>query len=125
MAQRHATVDDYIASFPAEVQPILQAVRETVRAAAGGATEEAIRYDMPVVSVDGAYVVHFAGWKRHIGLYPVLVFTAADDELERAVAPHRSGKDSVRFPFAEPIPHALIARIVQAIVARRPIADGA
>jgi uncharacterized protein YdhG (YjbR/CyaY superfamily) len=86
---------DYIRSFPEEVQPILQRVRETVRGAAPGA-EETISYGMPTMTLDGRFLVYFAGWKIHIGVYPV---PAGDDSFERQIAPYRASKGTLRFPL--------------------------
>ncbi|MDP3208691.1 MAG: hypothetical protein Q8M65_06050 [Rhodoglobus sp.] len=64
----------------------------------------------------GRYAIHFAGWKKHVGLYPV---PRLADELEVELASYRSGKDSVNFSYSEPVPHELLARVVAAIVALR------
>jgi uncharacterized protein YdhG (YjbR/CyaY superfamily) len=115
MAITFETVDDYIASFPAATKEVLQQVRQAIARAIPGA-EESIRYNMPVVGRGGTYVVHFAGWKRHIGMYPIPGFA---DDLEREVAPYRAAKDTVRFPLSKPIPDDLIERMTAAIVAQR------
>ena len=78
--------------------------------------EEGIRYQMPVVTLDGSYVVHWAAWKQHLGLYPV---PPLDDPLERELAPRRSGKDTVKVRFDEPVPVELIDRLTRELVARR------
>jgi len=110
-----ATVDEYLAGFPPEVRSILEAVREVLRRAVPGA-EEKIRYGMPAVMLGGRYAIHFAGWKKHLGLYPV---PTLPDELEQRVAPFRSGADSVNFPYSAPIPLDLIEQIAEAIVVLR------
>jgi uncharacterized protein YdhG (YjbR/CyaY superfamily) len=109
------TVDDYVAALPDPVRPAAEQVRAAIMAAAPGA-EEGIRYQMPVVRLDGAYVVHWAAWKHHIGLYPVPVL---DDGLEAELAPRRSGKDTVKVLLVEPVPVDLIQRVTRALVARR------
>lgn len=63
-----ATIDEYIAGFPAKTQALLQEIRATVQAAAPDATE-AIRYAIPTFILNGN-LVHFAGFKNHIGFYP-------------------------------------------------------
>jgi uncharacterized protein YdhG (YjbR/CyaY superfamily) len=70
MPQPATTIDNYIATFPDEVQPMLQRVRQSIRAALPDA-EERIRYGMPAIMLNDRYAVHFAGWKKHIGLYPI------------------------------------------------------
>jgi len=109
------TVDEYIASFPDTVQPILQRVRETIVAEMPDG-EEKIRYDIAAITLDGRYGLHFAGWKKHVGLYPV---PRAADDLEAEIAPYRSGKDTVNFPYNRPIPYELIRRIAAFIATQR------
>jgi uncharacterized protein YdhG (YjbR/CyaY superfamily) len=120
MPQHPATIDDYIASLPEDVQPVLQAVRRSIRAALPDA-EERIRYGMPAIMLDERYAVHFAGWKKHIGLYPVPVLP---EPLEAEIAPYRTHKDTVKFVYARPIPYDLIERLAaelrQAAAVRSP-----
>ncbi len=61
-------IDDYISKFPADVQMILQKVRETIRHAAPEA-KETISYMMPAFKQHGI-LVYFAAWEKHIGMYP-------------------------------------------------------
>ena len=115
MPEKPSSVDDYIAGFPPDVAARLARVRELLHAAMPDASEQ-IRYGMPALMVGGRYGLHFAGWKKHIGLYPVAVF---DDPLESVVAPYRSGKDSVNLPHNRPLPEELITRIGREVLARR------
>ena len=64
--------------------------------------------------------VHFAAWKKHLGMYPV---PTLDPELEAEIAPYRVAKDSVNFPYKNPIPYELIERVSAAIYAKRGAAD--
>ena len=115
MADKFATVDYYIASFPEDTRAILQLVRQSLHRAVPGADEK-IRYAMPAIMLGTRYAIHFAAWKRHVGLYPVPRF---DDELEAEIAPYRAAKDSVNFPYAKPVPYDLIERIATAIRSKR------
>jgi len=114
-----ATVDEYIASFPPEVAERLQRIREIIVAEVPEA-EEKVRYGIAAVMLGGRYALHYAGWKRHIGLYPV---PTLDEPLESRIAPFRAEKDSVVFPHAQPIPYELIGEVTRAIVARRAAAQ--
>lgn len=107
------TIDEYIATFPEEIQARLAAVRATIKAAAPGA-EERISYQMPTFVLNG-YLVYFAAWKNHIGFYPASsgVPEAFKEELSR----YESGKGTVKFPFSQPLPLELITRIVEFRVA--------
>ena len=101
-------IDDYISQFPADVQAVLQEVRETIRQAAPEA-KATISYQMPAFKQHGI-LVYFAAWKEHIGLYPPI---SGDKALEKAVARYAGPKGNLQFPLDEPIPYDLIERIVK------------
>ena len=103
-----ATIDEYIAAFPPDVQAILEKVRATIQKAAPDATET-ISYQIPTFKWNGV-LVHFAAFKSHIGFYPPI---RGDAALEKAVARYAGEKGNLRFPLDEPIPYPLIARIVK------------
>jgi uncharacterized protein YdhG (YjbR/CyaY superfamily) len=103
------TIDAYIADFPPDVQRVMQEIRATIREAAPGA-EECISYRIPTFKVDGHPVVYFAGFKKHIGLYPVPVGNA---ELGEALSPYASGRGTAQFPLGRPVPFDLVRRIVE------------
>lgn len=102
------TIDEYIATFSPDVQRILEKIRRTIASAAPDA-EETISYRMPTFKQNGV-LVHFAAFKSHIGLYPPV---RGDGSLEKAVAPYAGEKGNLRFPLDQPIPYALIERIVR------------
>ena len=115
-----ATVDEYIASFPDEIRPTLEAVRRTMRDAAPG-TEEAISYGIPTLKLEGRYVAYFSGWKRHLSVYPI---PSGDDALTAELAPYREGAGTLRFPYAKPIPLDLIGRVTARLLEQRLEAEG-
>lgn len=119
MADKPETVDQYIDGFDPEIQDRLRAVRSTLHGAVPGLTD-GIRYGMPIVALDGVYVVHYAGWKHHIGLYPIPVF---DGALEEELAPLRSSKDTIKLMHRDPLPTGLLDRLVRALVVERAEAD--
>ena len=108
------SVDDYIAACAPDVQPILQKIRLTIKAAAPDA-EETISYRMPAFKLNGM-IVYFAAFKKHNGLFPPV---RGDASLMRAVKPYAGPKGNLQFPLGEPIPYALIRRIVKARVLAR------
>ena len=67
LPQQFESVEDYISTFPSDVQTVLQAMRTTINAAAPGA-QESISYQMPTFSTGGRPIVYLAGWKKHIGV---------------------------------------------------------
>lgn len=102
-----ANIDDYIASFPQEVQVILEKLRQTIRQAAPDATEK-ISYQMPTFYLNGN-LVHFAAYKNHIGFYPAPSgIVAFQDELTK----YKTSKGAIQFPINEALPLALVKKIV-------------
>ena len=110
--QMFTSIDDYISSFPKEVQEILQKVRTIIRKVIPDG-EEAINYSMPTIKRNGKYVIYFAAWKKHISLYPV---PTGSTELPKEIEPYIAGKGTVKFLLKNPIPYDLIEKIVNAIM---------
>ncbi|HEX8727595.1 MAG TPA: DUF1801 domain-containing protein [Ktedonobacterales bacterium] len=106
------TIDDYIATFPADIQALLEAVRATIRAAAPDA-QERISYQMPAFAQSGN-LVYFAAMKGYIGFYPTSSGVAA---FQKELEPYASTKGAVHFPFDQPLPLDLIRRITEYRVA--------
>ena len=102
------TIDEYIATFPLEVQKILQELRQTIHAAAPQATEK-ISYQMPTFYLHGN-LVHFAAYKHHIGFYPA---PTGIEQFARELSRYEGSKGAIRFPIDQPLPLDLIARIVK------------
>lgn len=100
--------EDYAARFPADVQARLRKVRRTIRSAAPQAAE-VISYQMPAFRLAGI-LVWFGAHATHIGFYPGATAIAA---FKKDLAHFKSAKGSVQFPFDEPLPLSLIARIVE------------
>lgn len=113
MVQQHASIDAYIATFPPDVQERLQALRTAIRSAAPDTTES-ISYGMPTFELKKAVVIYFAGWKKHLAVYPAL---AGDEALQRELAPYRESKGTLHFPLDQPLPLDLIQRAVKARLA--------
>ena len=108
------SINQYIATFPEEIQKKLEDVRATIKAAAPEA-EEKISYQMPAFTLHGN-LVHFAAFKKHIGFYPgssELVFQTFTE-----LSKYAGGKGTVQFPLDEPLPLELISKIVKFRVAQ-------
>src|SRR5688572_20337992 len=88
------SVDDYIATQPEAAQPALQLARRTILRAVPEA-EEAISYQIPTFKLHGTYLIYLAGYKQHYSLYPVT--EALSTKLKDELAPHLSGKGTMRF----------------------------
>lgn len=107
-SRKVATVDEYIAQFPAERQEILHKIRAVIREAAPGA-EERTSWDMPTYW-QGENLVHFANGKHHVGFYPTPEAIMAFAER---LKDYKSSKGTVQFPYAKPIPYELIGEITR------------
>ena len=106
------TVDAYASTLAEQPRDVLNAIRRLIAAQVPG-SEESIRYQMPVFTIDGIYLVYVGAWKHHIGLYPIPQLPA---DLEHDIKPYRTKTDTVRFLYKQPIPYDLIERLVEALI---------
>ncbi len=102
------TIDEYIKTFPEDIQSILEKIRETIRNAAPEAVET-ISYQMPAFKLNGRNLVYFAAWKNHIGFYAT---PSGNEAFKKELSPYKGAKGSVRFPIGKPIPYDLVRKIV-------------
>jgi len=102
------TIDEYIASFPKEIQKELELIRKTIKHAAPDA-EEAISYGMPSFKLHGN-LVYFAAFKNHIGLYAL---PKSNEAFKQELSIYKTGKGSIQFPLDKPMPVDLITKIVK------------
>src|SRR5512136_2553799 len=105
---QYKTVDEYIKTFPIEIQIILEKIRKTIQRAAPDAVEN-ISYQMPTFKLNGN-LVHFAAFKNHIGFYPV---PSGIEAFKKELSVYKQGKGSVQFPLDKPLPLKLVTRIVK------------
>jgi len=116
-------VDDYIAAAPKEVRGKLAQLRKVMRAAAPGA-DESISYGMPFYKYRGARM-SFAVFKDHIGFFGVA--SVVEEHRHELEGYHRTAKGSIHFPIDEPLPVALIEKLVKARTKKEEagtVADG-
>lgn len=111
MGEKIETVDEYISSFPAETQAVLKKVRQAIREVLPDA-EEVISYQIPAFKIGGKYVIYFAGFAKHISVYPI---PHGDAALAKEIAPYVAGKGTVRFSLDKPIPYDLIKKLAKAL----------
>lgn len=103
------SIDEYISEFPVDVQRKLEELRTLIRSVAPDATET-ISYAIPTFDLGGKHLVHFAAFKKHIGLYPT---PSGMDRFAQELEPYKKGKGSAQFPLDEPLPVELIREIVR------------
>lgn len=106
---RFTTIDQYIKTFPKDVQSILQGIRQTVRQAAPEAVET-ISYQMPTFKLNGRFLVSFAAWKHHVGMYPIPSGTEA---FKKKILEYKGAKSTARFPMEKPVPEGLVTQLVR------------
>lgn len=102
-------VDKYIAGFPEDVQKRLNTMRKTILTEVPDA-EEKIGYGIPTYKLDGKNLVHFGGFKNHVGFYPAPSGLTA---FEKELSAYKAAKGSVQFPHEESLPLDLVKKIVK------------
>ena len=102
-------VQAYIAAAPEAARPMLRQLRRLIRAAAPRANER-LSYGIPFYEQNGR-VAYFAGYQRHVGLYLV---GEAKNRHAKELKRYRVAKATARFPIGEPLPVALITKLVKA-----------
>lgn len=107
--RKYETVDEYIASFPPDVQKRLEEIREAIREKAPDA-QEAIAYGIPTFKLNGN-LVHFAAFRQHLGFYPG--GPSAIEAFKKDLTKYELSKGTIRFPLDEETPLALVKRIVE------------
>ena len=101
-------IDEYIGSFPKDIQNILKQIRKTIKQAAPEA-EETISYAMPAFKLHGN-LVYFAAFKNHIGFYAL---PEGNEAFKKELSSYKTGRGSIQFPFDRPVPYDLITMIVK------------
>lgn len=107
------TIDEYIKSFPKEVGEILQALRQTIKDEVPEETVESISYGIPVFKLNEKYIVYFAGYKKHVSIYPIL---HAEGEIMKEIEPYIKGRGTLQFQLDKPLPLPLIRKVVKGLV---------
>jgi uncharacterized protein YdhG (YjbR/CyaY superfamily) len=108
--EKPADIDDYIISQPAEIQNILNRIRETIQAAAPEAIEK-ISWGMPTFW-QGKNLIHFYAQKKHIGIYPGALEQLPDD-LKKRLAGYTTTKGAIHFPYNKPVDYELLMNITR------------
>jgi uncharacterized protein YdhG (YjbR/CyaY superfamily) len=113
MASTPETVDQYLEALPPEERAALEKVREAIRSAAPEA-EEKISYRIPMYTHHG-HLVGFAAFKNHCSLF--VTDSEVPERFEKELEPFRINHTTIQFTVDEPLPTALVKRIVKARVA--------
>jgi uncharacterized protein YdhG (YjbR/CyaY superfamily) len=108
--KRFASVGAYIAAQPKCARAVLDRVRKAIRKAVPAA-EEGLSYQVPGYTLNGSYLMYFAGWKKHYSLYPATDALLA--AFRKELAPYERSKGTLRLPLDAPVPEKLIERIAR------------
>jgi len=103
------SMDEYIAACPEATHERLQAIRAEIKRLAPKAKEK-ISYQIAAFELNGKNIIHFAGWKKHISLYPI---PAGDEAFEEAASKYADGKGTMKFPLDEPMPMKLVTKVIK------------
>lgn len=103
------SLDEYIAACPPESQAYLKQIRKLIHTLVPEAKEK-ISYQIACFELNGRNLIHFAGWKKHVSLYPV---PAGSEAFERQIKPYVSDKGTVKFSLDEPLPIKLVERVIK------------
>lgn len=102
-------IDSYIKTFPNDIQVILKKIRGTIKKVAPKAVET-ISYGIPTFDLNKKHIVHFAGYKKHIGFYPT---SSGVEAFEKEISKYKWSKGTIQFPIDKPIPFGLITKIAK------------
>ena len=102
-------IDEYIAGFPKKIKKTLKLIRAAIKKAAPDA-EETISYAIPTFTLNGHYLIYFAGYKNHVSIYPA---PRGNENFKDELSQYKGGKGTVQFPLDKPIPLNLLGRIVK------------
>lgn len=110
MKKKFNSVDEYISTYPKDVQNVLQQIRQAIKDTAPEA-EETIRYNMPAFKLNGN-LVWFSAFKNHISFYPR---KSAMEEFKEKLTGYEISKvqGTIKFPLDKPIPYDLIKEMVK------------
>ncbi len=107
-SQKFTTIEEYLLAHPEPVRQVIEELRQAIKEAAPLA-EELISYNMPAYKFKG-FLVSFAAWKKHVGMYPT---PAGDEHFQKAISAYKSDKATLKFPLNKPMPLELIGQFVR------------
>lgn len=109
MKTDYRNVDEYINTFPEQVQERLMQLRQAIKKAAPEAVES-ISYGMPAYKLYSRPLLYFAAFEKHIGFYAT---PSGHSQFAAELSKYKQGKGSVQFPLDKPLPLDLISRITK------------
>lgn len=112
---KQSSIDIYILGLPEVAREKVKALRQLLMDLIPDSTE-VISYGIPTINVKGKHVIHYAGYKNHIGLYPG---SKAIEYFSEDLKGYKTSKGTIQIPLDDPLPEQLITRITQYLLAQR------
>ena len=106
---KYQTVDEYIKSYPKDMQTILESLRATIKKVTPEAVES-MSYGMPGYKLNNKPLVYFGGFKKHIGFFPT---PNGIKTFEKELSKYKTSKGTAQFPLDQPLPMNLITQIIK------------
>lgn len=101
-----STVSEYIAAAPREAQKHLHAIRSVLKKVAPGAIE-ALKWGYPVLQ-EKRILFSYSAHRSHLTFMPT---GPAIEPFRMEVTEYKTGKDTIQFPYDQPLPTALVRKI--------------
>ena len=108
------TIDEYLARVSPDQRALLQKLRKTIRTVAPK-VEEGISYGIPAFRLNGRSLVFFGAWANHCAFYPGS--SATLEKIRNDLKGFQITKGTVRFSPDNPLPPALVKKLVKARIA--------
>lgn len=114
MTTKPKTIDEYLSGAPIQHRPVLQKLRKTIQSAAPKA-EECISYGLAAFRLGGRPLVAFGAWANHCSFYPMSAQTLK--AFQGDLREFKTSKGTIQFQPEQPLPAALVRRLVKARMA--------
>lgn len=114
------SIENYLNTFPDTSKSVLKQLYLCIKQQLPKEVEEGISYGIPTFKLNGAFVVYFAGFTKHVSLYPAPV---SEPKFMKEFAKYKTGKGTIQFLMNEPLPEKLIAKIVKYLLKQNQITN--
>ena len=108
-------IDEYLATLDEPRRATLTSLRDTIMAVIPEA-EQGISYGMPAFKRRGKTIAGFAAFKNHLSYLPHS--GSVIPQLAEETAAYTSTKGSLHFPVDEPLPEALVRKLLEVRMAQ-------
>jgi uncharacterized protein YdhG (YjbR/CyaY superfamily) len=109
-------IDDFLKNSDSSPQQLaeLERIRQIVKQMAPNA-EDTISYGIPVVKLNGKYLIGFAPYKDHLSLFPG---AEPIETLKYKLSKYKLSKGTIQFTLENNIPDELVKQIVSVCLKR-------